>query len=451
MYYKSWRVGISRPSLFLFVSELLLIHLSIFLSIYIRFSGDVTKIPYLVPNIAIIAFSLSIALYYVQAYTTFLYEQVSKLVLLTIILQAIVLSYIALIVFYYIFSSLYVGRGILLINLIIVSSLLFIWRLIFPWIAPKFGLTRRTVILGDSVLSREIEGIVSTREHTGFEVVKVFALTDDPENQGIVEFLEKNSIKSIFITTQSLERLPFEFLWQFQLRGYQLIDAVSFQEWLTGRVSEENLTSKNFLFFYNPGNMFIARMVKRGMDILLSLILILITLPLQILIAILIKLTSRGPIFYDQTRTGYYDKPFVIYKYRTMDADAEVKTGPQWAQHKDPRITKIGRFLRLTRFDELPQVFNVLKGEMSVIGPRPERPIFTEMFKEKIPFYHLRHSVRPGITGWAQVRYEYTDSLEATNKKLQYDLYYIKNFSLTLDLIIILKTVKTLITGQGAK
>ena len=451
MYYKSWRAGITRPSLFLFFSEVLLIHLSVFLSIYLRFSGEYTKVHFPILNIFIISFSLSLALYYVQAYSSYLYIEISKLVLLTVILQGIVLSYVGLAVFYYIFSWLYVGRGILLINLVIVSTFLFIWRAVFPWISPKMGLTRKAVILGDNSISREIERILFKRENTGFEIVKILSLTDKPETKEIMDFLKENSIKTVFVTTSSLERLPFEFLWQFQLQGFQLIEGVSFHEWLTGKVTKDNLTSKNFLFFYNPGNSFLFRTTKQCMDIALSLLLIFITLPLQIIIAIIIKLTSRGPIFYDQTRTGYYDKPFVIYKYRTMVVDAEDKSGPQWAKHRDPRITRIGRFLRLTRFDELPQVFNVLKGEMSVIGPRPERPIFTEMFKEKIPFYHLRHSVRPGITGWAQVQYEYTDSLEATDIKLQYDLYYIKNFSLTLDFIIILKTVKTLITGQGAK
>ena len=187
------------------------------------------------------------------------------------------------------------------------------------------------------------------------------------------------------------------------------------------------------------------------MDISLSFLLIVVTLPLQIIIALLVKITSPGPMLYKQTRTGLFDKPFVIYKYRTMRADAEKHSGPKWAVEKDPRITRIGRFLRLTRFDELPQVFNVLKGEMSIIGPRPERPVFTEIFNKEIPFYHLRHSVRPGITGWAQVSYAYTSSMEETSEKLRYDLYYIKNFSLTLILSSFSKTVKTLVTGQGAK
>ena len=266
-----------------------------------------------------------------------------------------------------------------------------------------------------------------------------------------MELLERQGIKIVLTTTESLESLPFDFIWQFQIKGFQLIDAVTFLEWLTGKVSEENVTTKNFLFFYNPNKLFFSRLGKRIMDVILSFLLIIVTLPLQLFIALLVKITSSGPLFYKQTRTGLFDKPFVIYKYRTMYVDAEKHSGPKWAEHRDPRITRIGRFLRITRFDELPQVFNVLKGEMSIIGPRPERPIFTEMFNKEIPFYHLRHSVRPGITGWAQVSYEYASSIEGTSEKLRYDLYYIKNFSLTLDTVIIFKTVKTLVTGKGAK
>ena len=452
MYHKIWRVGISRPSVFLFITEAIIIHVSVLASFLLRFYPDIEDQQHLLPKILIVAFSLSVALYYAEAYTTYLYSQLNQFFLLKFILQAVVISYIVLCVFYYCFPSLYIGRGVLLINFILVTTLLFAWRLIFPWVSPKVGfLTRQAVILGDSPVARSIKRIVIERRNTGFEIKKTIPLDTELTVGSVVNSLEKDGIKTVITTTVSLEKLSFDFLWQFQVQGYQLIDAVTFHEWLTGKVSEENVTSKNFLFFYNPDKLFFSRIGKRIMDIVLSLLLIIVTLPLQILIAMLVKLTSRGPILYKQTRTGLFDKPFTIYKYRTMRADAEKHSGPQWAVHKDPRITRIGRFLRLTRFDELPQVFNVLKGEMSIIGPRPERPAFTEIFNKEIPFYHLRHSVRPGITGWAQVSYAYASSVEETSEKLRYDLYYIKNFSLTLDMMIVLKTVKTLLTGQGAK
>ena len=451
MYHKVWRVGISRPSVFLFITEAIIIHLSVFFSVILRFPGEFFRFPHLLPNVLIIGISLSVALYYAEAYTTYLYIQLNQFFLLKFILQAVVISYIVLCVFYYIFPSFYLGRGILLINFILVTTSLYVWRIVFPWIAPKVGLTRKAVILGDSKAGRSIQKIVLMRENTGFEITDTIPIDTELKFESVMAGLEKQGAKTVITTTVSLEKLPFDFLWQFQLQGYQLIDAVTFHEWLTGKVSEQNVTAKNFLFFYNPNKLFFSRLGKRAMDVLISFLLIIATLPLQVLIALVVKITSSGPILYKQTRTGLFDKPFVIYKYRTMRADAEKHSGPKWAEHKDPRITSIGRFLRITRFDELPQVFNVLRGEMSIIGPRPERPVFTEIFNKEIPFYHLRHSVRPGITGWAQVSYAYASSIEETSEKLRYDLYYIKNFSLTLDLIIILKTVKTLVTGQGAK
>jgi len=178
---------------------------------------------------------------------------------------------------------------------------------------------------------------------------------------------------------------------------------------------------------------------------------LLISLPIFFIVPILIKLDSRGKIFFRQERIGEGEKIFNIYKFRTMYEDAEGKTGTVWSQRGDRRITRIGRFLRKWRIDELPQLYNVLKGDMSIVGPRPERPFFVETLKKQIPFYSERHYVKPGITGWAQVRYEYGDSIEDAIEKLRYDLYYIKNQSLIFDLLIILETIKVIITGKGGR
>jgi exopolysaccharide biosynthesis polyprenyl glycosylphosphotransferase len=187
---------------------------------------------------------------------------------------------------------------------------------------------------------------------------------------------------------------------------------------------------------------------KRTLDLTFSLTIGLIVLPLLPLIALAIKLDSRGPVLYSQTRVGLEGKSFRIFKFRTMRQDAEAN-GAVWAQERDPRITGVGRFMRLTRIDELPQVWNVIRGEMSVVGPRPERPEFTEILAREIPGYNLRHTVKPGLTGWAQVRYRYTNSIRDTRAKVEYDLYYVKHLSLAMDLKILLKTVKVVLGRQG--
>ncbi|MDB9323330.1 sugar transferase [Nodularia spumigena CS-591/04] len=212
-----------------------------------------------------------------------------------------------------------------------------------------------------------------------------------------------------------------------------------------------SLLQMNWLAFGNGFNLAadsISQKTKRLTDIILAWLLLLFLSPLMLVVAIAIKLNSRGPVFYTQMRTGCEGKPFRVYKFRSMYQDAE-KRGAQWAGKQDPRITKVGRLLRLTRIDELPQILNVLRGEMSLIGPRPERPEFDVKLREEIPYYDLRYVVKPGITGWAQVMYPYGSSVEDAYEKLAYDLYYIKNYSLALDLAIFFKTIRVVLLGKG--
>jgi exopolysaccharide biosynthesis polyprenyl glycosylphosphotransferase len=189
---------------------------------------------------------------------------------------------------------------------------------------------------------------------------------------------------------------------------------------------------------------------KVALDFVLAMLGLVLTLPLMAIIAVAVKLTSPGPALYHQQRVGRQGRIFTVHKFRTMRTDAEAETGPVWASHGDQRITPLGRWLRRTRLDELPQLWNVLKGDMSFVGPRPERPEFVTELTRQIPYYGQRHTVRPGITGWAQVRYTYGASIEDALQKLQYDLYYIKNFSIALDLFIVFETVKTVIRSRGA-
>ncbi|MCC2677658.1 MAG: polyprenyl glycosylphosphotransferase [Pseudobdellovibrio sp.] len=252
------------------------------------------------------------------------------------------------------------------------------------------------------------------------------------------------------VQDQSLSDEELQVLMQKKMHGFSILTITQFYEQVLRKIPIDLVNLKDLIFetgFELTSRMFLQR-VKRVSDILLSFLLALVTWPVIFIFGWLHKFESPGPMFYSQNRTGKQGEIFKIYKLRSMRTDAEVN-GAVWAQENDPRITKVGKFIRLTRIDELPQLLNVLKGDMSFIGPRPERPEFNVSLAEQIPFYDLRHSVRPGLTGWAQVRYPYGASVEDAKEKLQYDLYYIKNYSLLLDLEILVKTVQVVLFGKG--
>jgi exopolysaccharide biosynthesis polyprenyl glycosylphosphotransferase len=220
---------------------------------------------------------------------------------------------------------------------------------------------------------------------------------------------------------------------------------------MSGRIEVENLYPSWLIFAegfrFSAGFMALRRLIS----VSLALTGLLLILPVIPLVVLAIKLDSRGPVFYKQQRVGRNNIPFYVYKFRTMTQDAEAKTGAVWAGANDPRITRIGKFLRSSRLDEIPQLWCVLRGDMAFVGPRPERPEFVEWLTKEIPYYPVRHVVRPGVTGWAQVRYKYGSTVEDAKEKLQYDLYYIKNISIGLDLMIMFQTVKTIILARGAQ
>ncbi|HYT20068.1 MAG TPA: exopolysaccharide biosynthesis polyprenyl glycosylphosphotransferase, partial [Candidatus Polarisedimenticolia bacterium] len=234
-------------------------------------------------------------------------------------------------------------------------------------------------------------------------------------------------------------------------RGVLIQDGTDVYEAMTGKVPIESLRLGWLLF--SPG-FHLSRFIlvyNRLASMLVSVLGLLLSLPLLPLVALAIKLTSPGAVFYRQRRVGRAGAVFYCYKFRTMCADAEADSGPTWVGDDDPRITPVGRVLRVSRLDEIPQLWNVLKGDMSFVGPRPERPEFVDWLTREIPYYHLRHTIRPGITGWAQVRYKYGNSIEDAKEKLRYDLFYIKNMSPGLDFLIFFDTTKTILLGRGAK
>jgi len=247
---------------------------------------------------------------------------------------------------------------------------------------------------------------------------------------------------------QSREKLAAALL-DHRLRGLRISDAVDFYEKVSGKIWVEGLNTQWFVFTSGFRLSNASACLKRSFDVTFALFLILFTAPLLVVIAVAIKLDSAGPVLFRQIRVGLHGKPFLIYKFRSMRQDAESETGPVWTSERDERVTAVGRLLRKFRLDEILQAFNVLRGEMSLVGPRPERPYFVDRLDQTIPFYNLRHYVKPGITGWAQVMYPYGDSVEAAYEKLQYDFYYAKYTSIGCDTEILLKTLKIVLLGRG--
>jgi sugar transferase (PEP-CTERM system associated) len=234
-----------------------------------------------------------------------------------------------------------------------------------------------------------------------------------------------------------------------RLRGLRVSDAVGFYEQICGKIWLDALHPEWLVYAKGFQSSRPAIVLKRCFDVAFALALVVAASPLFLLIAIAIKLESAGPVFFKQERVGLHGRTFIIYKFRSMRQDAELLSGPAWATENDSRVTRVGYLLRIFRLDELPQAFNVLKGDMSIVGPRPERPCFVESLKQQIPFYDLRHYQKPGITGWAQVMYQYGSTVEDAHEKLQYDLYYSKHRSFACDLAILLRTVRVVLFGRG--
>jgi sugar transferase (PEP-CTERM system associated) len=348
--------------------------------------------------------------------------------------------------------------------LVWLTKVLFAWlicmvasRLIFNRVMRERWFVRRVLVLGSGPRLARIRQLTSSGRGRLFE--PVFAV----ETPGKVEFTEAPSPAALRLQRiwgivvagacddSDASAVPLQQLLDCKLSGVPVFDEAGFSEQQLGRIDLDNARPDWLLFAEGFANGRIANAIKRGTDILVSVVLLMLTLPLVLLTALLIRLESAGPILYRQTRVGLHGKPFTLLKFRSMAMDAEEAGKPRWATQQDPRVTRVGSFIRPMRIDELPQLINVLRGEMSLVGPRPERPMFVEELARAIPFYRGRSYVKPGITGWAQVNFPYGASVEDARQKLSYDLYYVKNRSLLLDLFILLATIRVILFREGAR
>ena len=349
------------------------------------------------------------------------------------------------------------GSGSSAVGLIILTVALFGWRLGFTWLVQLPILVERVYVLGTGERAQRVVQGLRQNPELGVEIASWTgkmegAVTREAVAAHLMEVVQKQKVHRVIVATPDRRgTIPMRELLELRMQGVKIEEATSWLEKISGKIEVENLYPSWLVFGegFRRSNVFI--LVRRAVSIVISLIGLILALPLFPLIMLAIRLDSKGPVFYPQTRVGKAGCLFKVVKFRTMRQDAEAASGPKWAGNNDPRVTRVGKFLRSSRLDEIPQLWCVLKGDMAFVGPRPERPEFIEWLSKEIPFYGVRHMVRPGLTGWAQVKYKYGSTVEDSREKLQYDLFYIKNASIGLDLLIMFLTVKTVLLRRGAQ
>ena len=322
--------------------------------------------------------------------------------------------------------------------------------------------TKRVLVMGTGERARQIQNLRRASDKVGITIVGFLDVGADEQSvesdklltktSSLLDLVEKYAIDEIVVATDDRRKgLPLEDMLECKMHGTAILQAPEFYERQLGKIRLDSVHPGTMVFAEGFTQAVLRRTEKRIVDVAISVLLLIVTLPITLLVAIAVALESRGPVFYKQERVGLKGKTFTVLKFRSMNVDAEKNGVAVWADNEDPRVTRIGHCLRKFRLDELPQLINVLKGDMSFVGPRPERPQFVDELSDVIPFYQLRHYVKPGLTGWAQVCYPYGASINDSREKLQYDLYYLKNYSLFLDLNVILLTVQVILWGKGAR
>lgn len=411
-------------------------------------------------KIIVVAIVFVLCMYYFDLYDSLVCN--NRREVLTRLVQVFGTVCILVALLYYAFPHLQLGRGIFIIGFTFVALLLVGWRQLFLTVnaMPKFA--ERAVILGDGLLAESLLKELESRPDLGIRVagqIKGIAngnghahpLNETEIERALQSFKPFKPSRVVVALSERRGQMPVAALLQMKGRGVKIQDGTELYEAVTGKVPVESLRLSWFLFSSGFGVSRLLLLSQRLISIVVSAIGLLLCLPLMPFIALGIRLTSPGPILFRQKRVGLDGKIFECYKFRTMSVGAESQTGATWAREDDPRITTIGRFLRRSRLDEIPQLWNVFRGDMNLVGPRPERPEFMDLLRSEIMHYDLRHTVRPGITGWAQIRYRYGSSIEDTKEKLCYDLFYIKNMSPGLDLLVLFHTMKIVLLGRGAR
>ncbi|MBW1719950.1 MAG: TIGR03013 family PEP-CTERM/XrtA system glycosyltransferase [Deltaproteobacteria bacterium] len=453
----------SIRKLFFFSGEGFFLFFSLVVVVAYRNVGDISAsdILSLWPRLLIIVFVCLLSLYYYDLYTFrsgFNYVEMSIRLIQALGSASIFLGFL-----YFVFPVLLPGRWVFLGSLLVFIFLSSLWRYAYCWMLRKEWWTIPVLIVGSGTFSEEIIREIKDKSDCGFSVAGAVLDKVPAEDEAYGEIRVFNSFSDlsqrvretgaeeiIVAMDQRRGRLPLNQLLECKMKGVPVLEGETFYEELTGRISVDKINPSWLIFQEGFQKSWLMIATKRLIGTCLSALGLFFSFPIILLTSICIKLDSRGPIFYRQERVGRDGKTFVLIKFRSMRQDAE-RGGAKWAKQDDVRVTRVGSIIRKLRIDEIPQMWNVLKGEMNFVGPRPERPEFVSELTEKIRYYDQRGTVQPGITGWAQISYPYGASEEDAKKKLEYDLFYIKHMSIVLDLYIILKTVKTILFREGSR
>ncbi len=449
------------------MGDLLVAWLSFYLALYVRFGFSAAHTELFAKPLYRV--TLYILVLVTVSYIFELYnvsKQRNNLDVLKKIVLSVQASFLGLSAVFFLNPEWMIGRGLLAISLFLFVCLQFSWHMLFRTLFNLPYLAQNIIVIGTGEMARRVGNLIESEggvnhslsgyvsyDHSGTDDLCVPREKVLGTVEHLLEISTQVSATEIIITNpEDLKDSYFQnILLNNKLLGMSISDVSSYYEAVTGKLMLENMDINALIYSAGFRRSTLLTATKRVVDVLISIYGILVALPLLPIIVILVKLNSPGPVLYRQVRVGHMGEQFTLYKFRTMDQDAEVESGAVWAQDNDPRISRIGRFLRRSRLDELPQLYNVIIGDMSFIGPRPERPEFVNMLQELIPFYSKRHFLKPGITGWAQIKHPYGSSVEEAFEKLRYDLYYLKNMGPILDTKIFLKTIKVILSQFGGR
>ncbi len=455
---------IPAPFILLALIEFGIYAVSVVLAVEVRFFGNSNLVPQSVGTVAPKALLFAVVML-ISAISMGLYkrsfrEGISGILVRIVISFALAMLMISLV--FYIIPDLFMGRGLLGIALALSFAGVVISRTAFFSVLDHDTFKRRVLVLGSGKRAATMAQLRRRVDHRGFFIVGFVHIngeTDSVDKQRIIAsdsnliaLAQRYEADEVVVAMDDRRRgFPVHELLDCKMSGIEVVDLQTFFERETGKLRLDCMHPSWMIFSDGFGQSPLQDYIKRFFDLVVSATLLLLTFPIMIVTAIAIVVEDRGPIFFRQVRVGQNGKLFHVIKFRSMGVDAEKDGKARWAQKNDSRVTCVGSFIRAVRIDELPQIFNVLRGSMSFVGPRPERPEFVEKLSVTIPYFSERHRVKPGITGWAQIRYPYGASENDAMEKLQYDLYYAKNHNLFLDLTVLLQTGEVILFGQGAR